>query len=322
MKRIRLEFDTNQAWRENRAKSFGASAIGILFGENYFDTPMTLADKMRAELNGIFDYTQTYAMKRGHAHEGGVAYLFNDATGISIIKASAAEYLVRRDDIPYMHASPDRTYWIDPEGKKSDSNKGILECKTRGGREPLKEIPLSWELQLQAQLGILGYKEGYLAWEVLGCPTDDGFGYRRYEFDEQMFQDIVTVVSDFWDRCVLGGETPEPVNAADVIRLYPAHESGKTITANNDMLDLIDQMREYKQTEKDLKALIEETADSIKKCFTDEEAMVNIDGKVLATFKTSSPRTTIDSKRLKEEQPDIFKEYSKTSQPTRTLLIK
>lgn len=322
MKRIRLEFDSNQGWREERAKSFGASAIGILFGENHFDTPMTLCDKMRAELNGIFDYEQTYAMLLGHALEPGVAYLFNNKTHIDIIKASAAEYLVRRDDLPFMHASPDRTYWIDPDGKKNDANKGILECKTVGGYEPLKEIPLSWELQLQAQLGILGYKEGYLAWLVKGVPTEDSFGYKRFEFDEQMFNDIVTVVRDFWDRCVMGGETPDPVNAADIVVRYPESVDGKTITADNDTLDIVNKLREYKQTEKELKKLIEETSNDLKMRFTDEEKMIDLNGRTLATFKTKSGMTTIDSKKLKAEYPEAYEACSKHGNPTRTLIIK
>lgn len=322
MKRNRLTFDTNQKWREERANSVGASAVGILFGETHFLTPLALANKMREELNGIFSYDQTWAMKRGHAHEGSVAYLWEDATGLSIIKASQQEYLVRRDDIPFMHASPDRTYWIDNDGPRSDDNKGILECKNPGGFEPLAEIPASWELQLQVQMGICGYKEGYLAWEVAGCLSPDGFGYRRYEFDQEIFDAAVEVCRDFWHRCILGGEDPIPVNAADVIKLYPTSKVGKVLTADNETLDLIDQYKSYKQTEKELKILIDGTADKIKTLFTDEEAIVNIDGKTLATFKTAAPRTTIDSKKLKAEYPEAYAACSKEGKASRTLLVK
>ena len=53
----RFDCKTNQEWRAERAHSIGASAVGILIGENPWTTPMELAQKMRAELNGEFDYT-------------------------------------------------------------------------------------------------------------------------------------------------------------------------------------------------------------------------------------------------------------------------
>ena len=39
------------------------------------------------------------------------------------------------------------------------------------------------------------------------------------------------------------------------------------------------------------------------------------------TFKKGSTRTTLDSKRLKEEQPEIFEEYSKTSETAPSVSI-
>ena len=39
------------------------------------------------------------------------------------------------------------------------------------------------------------------------------------------------------------------------------------------------------------------------------------------TYKKPSQRTTIDSKRLKEEAPDIFEAYSKTSDVKESISI-
>jgi predicted phage-related endonuclease len=281
---------SNEEWRQERCHSVGASAVGILIGENPFTSPMQLAEKMRAELNGVFDYTETLAMRRGHAYEGGVAYLFECETGHKVIKASSAEYLLRRSDLPFMHASPDRTYWLDNEGprhgKPAEQNKGILECKTT--RMPIDpdDLPVGWIFQLQVQMGVSGYHKGAIAWDVLS--SSNGFGYRFFDFDEEIFNAAVEVCRDFWYRCIVGGEEPDPVSVADYQRLYPLHTVGKTMTVARKTVDTLAEIKELNDAKRELEAEIDRMKDAIKMQFTDEEAMVDIDGNVLCTYKTNS----------------------------------
>lgn len=281
---------SNEEWREERSHSIGASAVGAIIGVDYFKTPLQVATTMRNELNGIFDYTETMAMLRGHAYEPGVAYLFEKKAKHSIIASSSEEYLLRRDDMPFMHASPDRTYWIDEKGVKSGEkanlNKGILECKTT--RMPIDgdDLPVKWIFQLQVQMGISGYRHGAIAWDVLSSP--DGFDYRFFDFDEEIFNAAANVCRDFWERCIVGDEDPEPVNAQDVMMLYPQHTIGKTITVNNDTTTAISELKELKEARKKIDDAIDQYADRLKAQFTDEEAMVDNTGRVLCTFKTNS----------------------------------
>ena len=319
----RYECKTNQEWRAERAHSIGASAVGILIGENPWTTPMELARKMRAELNGEFDYTQTLAMMRGHAYEGGVASLFEWQTGHKVIQRSSTEYLLRRDDIPFMHASPDRTYWIDENGlqhgKNAEQNKGILECKTTRRVINPEDLPTSWIFQLQVQLGISGCKEGYIAWDVL---TDrDGFGYRRFDYDDEIFQAAVVVCKEFWDNCIVGGEDPKPINVRDVLAKYPKSVTGKTLTASAETQGMIAELKVMKDAKKELDDAIDELSDKIKAQFTDEEAMVDMDGKVLVTYK-SAGRKSVDSKKLEAEWPEAYAACVKKSAEGRTLLLK
>ena len=206
----KIAFKTNEQWRHERAKSVGASAIGTILGYNRHSTAAQLAEKMKAELRGEFDYTQTLAMMRGHAYEGGVAQIFERLTGYKIIQASSVEYLVRRTDTPFLHASPDRIYWIDfagpQHGPLAETNKGVLECKTTRHSVKPNAIPPSWILQLQAQMGLTGYHSGHLAWDVLS--KTEGFGYAAFTFDPRLFFAIVDVCREFWHRSVIGNEPP------------------------------------------------------------------------------------------------------------------
>ena len=321
---IRFTAKTNQEWREERAKSIGASSIGTLMGENPYQTPMELAERMKAELNGQFDYTQNLAMLRGHAYEQGVADLFSWATGKQLIKASGAEYLIRRDDLPFMHASPDRTYWIDPDGPKvgdkGERNKGIVECKTTRRHVDPDEPPLSWQFQLQMQLGIGGYKEGYIAWDVLS--QADGFGYHRYDFMPEVFEAITEVCRQFWDECIIGDRIPDPVNVRDVVSRWPESVDGKVRTVTDDVVATYRRLKDKLVIADALNDEIEELKDQLKLAFEDDEAIRDPLGNLLATYKSAAGRTTIDSKLLKEKFPQAYAECSKQGKATRTFRLK
>lgn len=325
VKGFRWDCDTNEEWRQERSKSIGASSIGILIGENPYTTPLELADKMKAELRGDYDYTQNLAMMRGHAYESGVASLFEQIANKEVIKSSEKEFILRRSDIPYIHASIDRTYWIDANGKKhgkgAEANKGVLECKTTRMPIDTENLPLAWQFQLQMQLGISGYKEGYIAWDVL--TSADGFGYKRFEFDPEVFAAAVEVSKKFWFSCIEGDEYPEPIAPRDVISLYPSSIEGKTITSTSDIEELIISIREMQATSKELSSAIDEAKSKLIMMFADEEAIISAEtGKPLCTYKTKKGATRVDSKKLKAEYPDVYEQVTKTDSDTRVLLIK
>jgi predicted phage-related endonuclease len=326
MKIERIQPNSNKAWRKERSKSIGASAVPILFGENYFMTPIQLCEKMREEIAYTDEQWETLndeqniAMLRGHAYEDAVAKMFSFVEGKTLIKSSTDDFLIRRSDIPYMHASPDRTYWIDANGKQNESNKGILECKTTRRKIDQNEPPLAWVYQLQVQLGISGYKEGYLAWDVLSI--NDGFGCRRYEFDEELFKAAVEMCEWFWNECVCGDTVPECVNGADVIRRYPITESGTQQLASSELITTINELIEIKKAISELETEEEALSNKIKSSFHEEEALVDDAGNVLCTYKTQKGRNSFDSKTFAKAYPDLYTQYTHTSEPTRVLKIK
>lgn len=206
---------SNRQWRYERAHSIGASAVPAILGVSPFISPHQLAVTMRNELNGHFDYSESFAMLRGHAYESGVAYLFSHFSGCEIIQSSARAYIVRRDDIPFMHASPDRMYWIEENGPKhgkiAEFNKGVLECKTTRSSVNPDELPLHWYLQLQAQLGITGYYYGALAYDQLHKAKREAFDYRFVNLNDELFNFIVEKCRRFWLHSVKGGCEPENI---------------------------------------------------------------------------------------------------------------
>lgn len=325
IRRYKIVCKDNKEWREERSKSIGASAVGVLFGESSFRTPLELAIDMKRELRGVFCYDQTLAMMRGHAYEQGVADLFSWSTGKVLIGRSSAEYLVRRSDIPFMHASPDRTYWIDENGSKSgknsEANKGLVECKTTMRPIDPENLPVSWRLQLQVQMGICGYTEGYIAWDVIS--RHDGFGFQRFEFDEEQFNKAVSVCRYFWDNCIMGDEQPECIKPSDVLIKHPTPEKGKTLTATHELEGLIADLKELKEHKKQLDGAVKKIEDAIKMQMKEgEESIVDVDGNYLVTWKASAPSVSFDDKKLYEEHPDIWGQYAYEKPGTRRFNVK
>jgi len=323
MKTIKTTCKSHEEWRKERSKSIGASSIGVILGVSRYTTPTELAIRMKEELNGIFRYDESDAMKRGHYLEQGVASWWENETGHKVIKASSSEYLLRIDEIPYMHASPDRTYWIDEQGakhgKNAKANKGILECKTTKLNITEDNIPLSWQFQLQVQMGIMGAKQGCIAW--LNMMTDQ-LQWRYYDADHDIFNAAVKVCHNFWNKYVIGNETPEPTTQRDVILSHPISDSEKTITADGIALDIIREIKALQFESKCIDQRMAKYKEQLAMMFNDESAMVSEDNKTLVTFKTKEGGMKVDTKRLKELYPDVYNDVAKPTESTRTLLIK
>lgn len=85
---------------------------------------------------------------------------------------------------------------------------------------------------------------------------------------------------------------------------------------NNEIVIVGDIIEQYKQFDK-LKKAFELKDKEFKQALKDAmeqtgKTKLIING-LCATVKSGTTRTTLDSKRLKEECPDVYEEYSKTS---------
>ena len=81
-------------------------------------------------------------MRAGHILESAVATYFEQESGRQVIKASEGDWLAVDTERDFLRVSPDRTYWL--EGKHSNDNKGILECKTTQMDIDDADLPKYW----------------------------------------------------------------------------------------------------------------------------------------------------------------------------------
>lgn len=122
------------------------------------------------------------------------------------------------------------------------------------------------------------------------------------------------IAKDFWESNVLT-KLPPLVDGSeastDLLKnLYPNSEPGTELILPEEAAELIKQREELKGQAKELETQISECENKLKNFLKENETGICGDRKV--TWKTYS-RASIDSKKLKEAQPDVYDKYLKTS---------
>ena len=305
---VQVRAKSHDEWLELRRKGIGSSEVATILGLNPFDTPYMLWKRKRGELE---EEPESEAMLMGHMLEDVVAKRWQRETGKEIQPGSEGEILFVDEARPFLRVSPDRLY-TDAEGRTS-----ILECKTTVKAVSPDEIPLHWFVQLQYQLGVAGMDKGSLAWLVQGRR----FGQMEMDFVRDYFDMLAGEVERFWNENVLGGAEPEAVNVQDVERKHARHTEGKVLEATQDILSSYSRLKDIQAEMEKLEAEEQGELDRIKMYMQDAEEL-DYEGARLCTWKAGKDSQTFDSKRFKEENPDLYRKYLVAKPAARRFLIK
>ena len=88
------------------------------------------------------------------------------------------------------------------------------------------------------------------------------------------------------------------------------------VIRNNEIIvdaAVIEKIKDFKKAKAQIDLVEKELNKSLKEAMEKVGLKKFIVNGLCATIKDGTTRTTIDSKRLKEEAPDIYEEYSKTT---------
>lgn len=85
--------------------------------------------------------------------------------------------------------------------------------------------------------------------------------------------------------------------------------------------DLIEQIKEFNKQKKEMEYQESLLKDGLMKAMQETGIKKFIINGLSASIKEGSTRTTLDSKRLKEECPDIYEAYSKTSEVKNSIVL-
>lgn len=296
----------HEEWLKYRKLGIGGSDAGAICGLNPYTSAIEVyLDKTSEEITD----NDNEAMRQGRDLEDYVAQRFCEATGKKVRRANA---IYCREDQSFMFANVDRMIVGEDAG---------LECKTASAYSADKwkedEIPMHYQIQCHHYMAVTGAKAWYIAVVILGKE----FKYQRIERDEELIQSLITIESKFWSENVLQYNMPEPdgSDAAEqmITRYYHlAREKEKIelpgyqekLLRRNELTELIDRMEQEKKK-------IEQ---EVKLAMADAEIAVCED--FFITWKNMCTKR-LDAERLKEEQPEIYRQFIKEIQ-TRRFSIK
>lgn len=94
-------------------------------------------------------------------------------------------------------------------------------------------------------------------------------------------------------------------------------ENGKIVVAQ----EFTNEYAKFQKKVLDMELKLKEVKEALKNAMEENNILTYEDDFIRAIYKKGTVRTTIDSKRLKEELPDVAEEYSKTSNVSSSVSI-
>lgn len=297
---------SREEWLAWRRTGIGGSDAAAVIGLNPFRSRIEVyADKM-----GMMpEKEDTESMRLGRDLEDYVAHRFCEETGKK----------VRRNNFMWCH-DEHRCMIADVDREIIGENAG-LECKTTqawGGKVIMKgEIPLTYYVQCMHYMSVMGYDRVYLAVLIFG----KGFFHFTIERDEDEIAALVAAEASFWRDHVQAGISPDPDGSQSAEQAVDAIWGNRAQEDELLMFDFSDDMRELcdlAAAEKEIKR----RKDAIKQRLQAAlgEHMIGSSDRYVITWRPQE-RSSIDSRRLYRERPDIYREYLTTSS-TRIFKIK
>ena len=282
-----------ESWLKYRKQGIGGSDAGAVCGLNPYRTAIQVYyDKTSDSIEDV----DNEAMRQGRELEEYVARRFCEASGKKVRRANVMYYDEKNS---FMLADIDRMVVGENAG---------LECKTASPYSEEKwrddKIPLSYQLQCYHYMSVCNADAWYIAVLIYGRD----FKYYRIERDDEVIENLIRIEKEFWNEYVLKQVIPDPDGSktADVAIAERFKES-KSITIpltgfderlerRQELLSLLEKIEtEKRQIDQELKLYL-----------GDAEIAENEHYRI--SWKNFS-RSSIDEKRWKAEQPEIYKKY-------------
>ena len=286
-----------KSWLRYRKRGIGGSDAGAVCGLNPYHTAIQVYyDKTSDEIEEI----DNEAMRQGREFEDYVAGRFCEASGKKVRRANAMYYDEKN---PFMLADVDRMVVGENAG---------LECKTASPYMAEKwedgKIPLSYQIQCHHYMSVCNTDAWYIAVLIYGKE----FKYYRIERDEQVIADLIRIEKEFWREHVMKRVMPDPdgsktADAAIAERFkisrdltIPLSGFDARLKRREELLSVMGHMEaEKRQIDQELKLYL-----------GGAEMAENEHYRV--SWKNVS-RSSLDERRLKEEQPEVYEKYRRVT---------
>ena len=296
--------EVNAQWERARRGGIGGSDVAAIMGISKFRSPYEVwLDKTgRVEPQ---DISGKQAVEWGNRLEDTVARKFaDDHPELSVKRRNAM--LVSKSR-PWAFANLDRV------ATDENGNHYVLECKTAGERRKHDwddGVPDYYQTQVVHYLGVTGFSGAWVA-VLIG-----GQDYREFYIprDEEDIAVISEIVDAFWHDRVEGDQMPPMVGLESESQAlagvygdwrdeYANAADEDLISADCDIETLADVKRKIEELTKEKRRI----EDCLKSRIGDRKGIMTQTNRV--TWARSD-YDRFDSKRFKEEQPELFARYT------------
>jgi putative phage-type endonuclease len=302
--KYRLAPANYKEWLEDRKNnpSIGASMSPAILGFNPWQSAVDVWDKL---VNNTEDITDNLTMYLGREMEPIVKKLFMDQTGLKVLNDNK----IRIDD-KHEFLTTNLDGMVVGEGIP-------VEYKTTA--KPWDgDIPNHYFVQLQHQMMVTESPSIYF------CSLSMGFKKQliveRYDRNDEFIGELRDELVAFWNDHVLTGKPPEPKSIADARKVFNNADPESVATIDDYMV--VTELRALRETRAELDRQINEKQLEIMKIIGDKETLVSTAGYELVTWKKSKPTTYLNSKKLADENPDVYLKYLKQRDGSRRFVLK
>ena len=294
--KISLAGVSNMEWLRLRKTGIGGSDAGAICGVNPYSSAMKV---FRDKTSEDVEEQDNEAIRIGHDLEDYVAQRFMEATGLKVRKSN---FMYRSVENPFMIADVDRLVVGEDAG---------LECKTASAYNADKwkdgDIPLHYVMQCYHYMAVTGKRTWYIAAVILGRE----FVYRKIVWDDELIGSLIAVEKDFWENHVMSKTMPAPDGSKvcdEVLdRYFGTARKGSAISLDgfDEKLDrrakIMEQIEKLQQEQNSIDQ-------EVKLYMQDNEFAASDNYRV---SWTNVETTRLDTKRIREEHPEIYQGYAK-----------
>ena len=291
---------TKEEWLKDRQAGIGGSDASAVAGINPWKSSVQVYLEKKEENP---KEKHSIQMELGNRLEGLVAELFTEATGLKVRNVNGVLW---NEKYPYARANIDRAIV---------GEKAFLECKTTGrysSKEWQNGIQPHYEIQCLHYMAVTGATHCYIA-ALIG---NQEFIWHKIERDQETIDYLMKIEKEFWEENIEKDVLPLP-DGSDAYSEYLKEKykvsNSETIELDNILKNGADKLLRHDEIVASIKELEVEKKQIEQEIQAEmQEFEVAKIGDRKITWKTST-RNTIDSKRLKQEMPEVAEKFMKSS---------
>lgn len=296
---------------EDRGTYLGSHDTSAIFGLNPWRGPINVyMDKLGMSVQRDVDDIPEQ-LRMGLKMQPVILDLFAEKMRCNL----EGERFIRHPELTWFGGTPDATIVGEKAGVDA---KNVRWNRGEWGDEGSDTVPEYVAMQCHHFMTLLGYERWYVATLFGGCE------FKVYEIirDDEISDMIVRADAEFWHEHI-EKESPPELDGSESWRKYVERkfpkDNGDVRVATVDEILLLNQYRRQNALLKRREARVEELKTRLCASLGESAGITCELGRV--SYKTAKGRTTLDSKRLKDDMPDLYKKYEKTGLPYRVLRI-